>query len=72
MINSADVTSLLVTVFEGAFYLTILIFIGFSLALAYHWYAYAADRKTAVKAMTIYLVGSAPLFLMMAISFIAL
>lgn len=62
-------TPLLSVIFELAFYLTMLCFVIYTLFLAYHWFAYGTHRSTALLALAVYLLGSAPFLIVMAITF---
>ena len=62
-----DLDALIMTGFEGLFYLITLIFVIYSLSLAYHWFSYGIHKTTAMIALVVYLVGSAPLFIILSI-----
>ncbi len=53
---------------QALFYLITLIFVLYSLFIAYHWFTYGSSRTTATISLAIYLLVSAPLFLTMAFS----
>ena len=50
------------------FYLITLVFVVFSVSVAYHWFAYGEKKSLSMIALSIYLIGSVPLFLIMALS----
>ncbi len=51
------------------FYITLLIFIGFTLSIIYHWFAYGIHKTRILIMMTIYLVVSALLLLAMSLTY---
>ncbi len=57
---------------EALFLLTIVLFIGFTISLAYHMFRYSLNRAAVTTWFTVYLVGSAILLGSMIISLIAL
>lgn len=50
------------------FYVVALIFTLYSVILAYHWYFYGTSKKISTLSLSIYLLGSAALFIAMSIS----
>lgn len=50
---------------EGTFYITAIIFTIYTLFLVYHWYGYGTDKTTPTVALAVFLLGSAPLFIVM-------
>jgi hypothetical protein len=57
---------------EGLFYITTLIFVGFSLSLVYHWFAYGIHKTMTLIILSVYLGVSAILFIGMALALNAL
>lgn len=57
---------------EFLFYLITLIFTLYSLAIAYHWFSYGTEKKTASTALSVYLMVSASLFLFLIYSLVTL
>jgi len=53
---------------EGLFYITMLIFVGFSLSLIYHWFAYGINKTRILLMLAVYLGVSALLFIGMSLS----
>jgi len=53
---------------DGLFYLVTLIFLFFSLSIAYHWLAYGTHRSFSVMVLVIYLMVSMVFFIGMAVS----
>ncbi|MFT5036849.1 MAG: hypothetical protein ACI9VM_000414 [Candidatus Azotimanducaceae bacterium] len=67
MIDQPAILSLLFSKgFELVFYLTLLFFALYTLFLAYHWFAYGTHKTISLLALAVYLMGSAPLFIVMA------
>jgi len=67
MIEQPAILSSLLSVGMGLlFFVTLLVFTLYSTFLAYHWYAYGTKKATATLILAIYLLGSAPFFLIMA------
>jgi hypothetical protein len=54
--------------FSILFYLITLFFVIYSISVAYHWFTYGERRSVSSLSLAIYLVGSAPLFMIMALS----
>jgi hypothetical protein len=54
--------------FSILFYLITLFFVIYSVSIAYHWYTYGEKKSISSLSLAIYLVGSAPLFMIMAFS----
>jgi hypothetical protein len=52
---------------EAMFYIAMLLFVLYSLALSYHWFSYGSSRLISMTTLAVYLIVSAPLFLTMAI-----
>jgi hypothetical protein len=50
------------------FYIILLIFTIYTVFLVYHWFAYGTRYATALLALSIYLLVSAPFFIVMAIT----
>lgn len=59
-------------VFEGLFYLLMLVFVIHTLILAYHWFNYGTSRSSAFIALVIYLAGGLILFLTMGVTMITI
>ena len=57
---------------EGIFYVTTLIFIGFSLSIIYHWFAYGIHKSKILILLAIYLGVSSLLFIGMSLALNAL
>lgn len=57
---------------EALFLLTIAVFVGFTVSLAYHMFRYSLNRAAVTTWFTVYLVGSAILLVSMLVSLIAL
>lgn len=53
---------------EGLFYLVTLIFLFFSLSIAYHWLAYGTNRSQSFLVLVIYLLVSMLFFIGMTIA----
>lgn len=54
---------------ELIFYVMLLIFTGYTVVLAYHWFNYGSNQTLSMATLAIYLLGSMPLILVMAITF---
>jgi len=52
---------------EAAFYLLLLAFTIHAVILTYHWFKYGTERKRSTRALAIYLLGGAVLFISMAL-----
>jgi hypothetical protein len=50
------------------FYVTMLVFVIFTVFLGYHWFTYGSDKKISSLALAVFLIVSAPLFLTMAVA----
>jgi hypothetical protein len=50
------------------FYFATLVFVVYSVSIAYHWFAYGEKRTLSTLSLAVYLMVSAPLFLIMALS----
>ena len=50
------------------FYLSLLVFVGHVLVLAYHWFSYNTDRKKSLLTLAVYGVGSSVCLLLMAVT----
>ena len=61
-----NLNDLIITGFEALFYLITLIFVIFSVSLAYHWFSYGTDKARSTTALVVYLAGSMPLFIILA------
>ena len=59
--------TLLATGLEALFYIITLVFVFYSLFLAYHWFTYGSSRTITTLSIAIYLLVSSPLFLTMAL-----
>ena len=59
---------LLTSGLTAIFYIVMLIFVVFSVSLAYHWFTFGSSKKISMLSLCVYLVGSAPLFLLMSLS----
>ncbi|MFT5849423.1 MAG: hypothetical protein ACI9H6_000231 [Patiriisocius sp.] len=68
MIDSTLVTDLLPNLFQGSFFILMLIYVGFSLSIAYHWFSYGSSKTKTMLALCVYLAVSAILFIIMAIT----
>ncbi len=68
MIDNTFITDMLPMLFEGSFFVVMLVFVGFSLSIAYHWFSYSSSKSTTMIALCVYLAVSAVLFLTMAIT----
>ena len=66
------VTPLIATFMGIIFFLSVLIFLVFTYAVAYHWFSYGTNYKTFLTALAVYLCGSAPLLLIMSLALRAL
>ena len=64
----AIVSSLFVVGRELIFYVTMLFFLLYTLALAYHWFSYGTQRKTVLLSLAIFLIVSSPLLLVMSLT----
>lgn len=53
---------------EIAFYVVVLIFLFYSVILAYHWFSYGTKHATSMLSLAIYLIVSAPLLLIMSLT----
>ena len=53
------------------FYVTMLVFVIFTVFLGYHWFTYGSDKKISSLALAVFLIISAPLFLTMAVALLA-
>lgn len=62
-----QITLVLSSGLQLLFYTITLVFILYSLFLAYHWFSYGSSRSLSLLSLTVYLIVSAPLFLTMAI-----
>lgn len=59
---------LLPTALLALFYIITLVFVVYSVSVAYHWFVYGESKKVSTTALAIYLIGSTPLFLIMSLS----
>lgn len=50
------------------FFAVILFFLVYSVIIAYHWLSYGNNRALTMWSLVIYLLASAPLFLVMAVT----
>ncbi len=55
-------------ILQVIFYLITLIFVIYSLCVAYHWFTYGESRSISTLSLAVYLCGSAPLFFIMALA----
>lgn len=53
---------------ELIFYVTMLLFMLYTLALAYHWFSYGTSQKTALLSLAVYLIVSSQLLLVMSLT----
>lgn len=53
---------------EIIFYTALLVFTIYTLMLTYHWFSYGTKHTLSMLSLAIFLLGSAPLFLIMAIT----
>lgn len=65
MLSSDTLTNLIQIAMEGSFYIVTLIFVGFSLSIAYHWFAYGTNKAQSTAMLLVYLGVSAFFFLSM-------
>jgi hypothetical protein len=72
MIDSINLEHVLQLAMEGLFYVTTLIFVGFSLSLVYHWFAYGVHKTRILIMLLVYLGVSSVLFIGMSLSLSAL
>ncbi len=63
--DDINIVSILNIVTEGSLYVVSIIFIGFSLSIAYHWHSYGTDKSKLFLMFLVYLGVSAVLFLSM-------
>lgn len=68
MEQPAIISSLLSIGQELVFYVVMLLFVLYATALAYHWFSYGTSQKSAMLSLTVFLIGSTPLFLIMALT----
>lgn len=68
MIASSTLTHILNIGLEGSFYVITLIFVGFSLSIAYHLMAYGTNKAKSILMLSVYLGVSAFLFLGMLVT----
>lgn len=54
---------------ELLFYCSLLFFTIYTVFLTYHWFAFGTNKATATLALAVFLLGSMPLFLTMALTF---
>jgi len=54
---------------ELVFYVALLFFTMYTLVLAYHWFSYGTSKSISMLSLAVYLLGGAPLFIIMAITF---
>lgn len=52
---------------QALFYIVTLVFVIFSVTVAYHWFAYGSSKAISMLSLSVYLIVSAPLFITMAI-----
>ena len=57
---------------EGLFYITTLVFVGFSLSIVYHWFSYGIHKTRILMMLVTYLLVSAALFMSMSLALNAL
>lgn len=72
MIETIDVGHMVSAFAEGAFYVVTLIFVGFSVSIVYHWFAYGHSKALSTLSTIIYLGVSAVLFIGMAAALFSL
>lgn len=53
---------------QALFYLITLIFVIYSVCVTYHWFTYGSSKRLSTLSLAVYLGGSAPLFIMMAVA----
>ena len=53
---------------EGLFYITTLVFVGFTLSIVYHWFAYGIHKTKVLVLLAVYLGVSALLFIGMSLA----
>lgn len=56
------------SLFTLGFFVVTLIYAVFTIIVVYHWFTYGNDKRLTSLSLTIYLLTSAPLLLLMAIS----
>jgi hypothetical protein len=52
---------------HALFYIVTLLFVFYSVCIAFHWFSYGSSKSMSMLSMAIYLIVSAPLFLAMAL-----
>lgn len=52
---------------QALFYIVTLVFVVFSVTVAYHWFVYGSSKAISMLSLSVYLIVSAPLFITMAI-----
>jgi hypothetical protein len=61
-------SGLLSSSFYALFYVITLVFVVYSVSVAYHWITYGDRHSLSMLSVAVYLLGSAPLFIIMALS----
>lgn len=72
LLDTAMFTDALTIGTEGIFYIITLVFLVFSLTVAYHWLSYGSNRAQAVLLLVVYMMVSTVFFISMSISLSAL
>lgn len=67
--ESATFAQLLSIGLELLFFVNLLIFTLYTLFLAYHWFSYGTSRSVSLFSLAIFLIGSAPLLIVMSVTF---
>jgi len=68
MITGDSLENFVQIALEGSFYIVTLVFVGFTLSIAYHWFSYGTNRARSVAMLITYLGVSAVLFIGMIIA----
>lgn len=53
---------------QALFYFVTLLFVFYSVCLGYHWFSYGSSYATSMLALAVYLIVSAPFFIVMALA----
>lgn len=72
MIDVNTMTHIFKLGFGGLFYITMLVFVFFSLSIIYHWFAYGINKAKILIMLAVYLGVSAVLFIAMSLALNAL
>jgi hypothetical protein len=63
-----DPSYVIALLFEGGFYILLLIFTLQALFLGFHWFSYGSSRKISLIALAVYLLGGAILFITLSLA----